>query len=195
MKPREPAFLGSQCQGPDRAVHRGGKRDGAGRGHARLLFVLVFLGPHARGQVVDRVVERGPQVLGGVGPPRAPTLGAAASWLGALGNRAASAARRTPRSVRGKASGSPSARIAMISTVQGPTPASWPSWARASSQSPPGPRSIFPSASAATRPATVAWRALGPASSGPRPGCAGADKASARAIASERSGTGLRPGR
>jgi len=59
-----------------------------------------------------------PQVLHGIGAPGPPRGGAAGQPLGGRGQRSR-AARRTPRSAGTKASGSPRARTAIVSMVQG----------------------------------------------------------------------------
>ena len=73
----------------------------------------------------------------GVGPPGAPPLGVRARVLGSSGRPSAAAPRRTPRSVAGTTSGSPSARIATYCAVHGPMPGSAVQPPR---RSPPGRR-------------------------------------------------------
>ena len=117
-----------------------------------------------RWPLVDRVVGGAPQVLDGVGPPRAPPLGVPPGRRPGRGGPSASAARRTPRSVAGKASGSPRARMATISAVHGPMPGHRQELAAARSRSAPAPRSTPPEARASTRAARVRRRAPGRAS-------------------------------
>ena len=88
----------------------------------------------------------------------------AISALGASGNPRSRAAYRMPRSLATKASGSPSARIAIDSTVHGPIPGSAASCSRALSQSLPAPRSISPAASVAISVVSVVRRDFGNAS-------------------------------
>ncbi len=86
------------------------------------------------------------------------------SAAGVAGRPSPFAAARTPRSPGTKASGSPSPRIAIISTVQAPRPGSAASPARARAQSLPALRSTDPLASALASAAKLARRAAGNAS-------------------------------
>ncbi len=80
------------------------------------------------------------------------------------GRPSSRAARRMPRSVGRKASGSPRARMAMTSAVQGPKPGRARSWARLCGQSLSTPRWSSPSASRRTRVVKVVRRVRGIAS-------------------------------
>ena len=88
---------------------------------------------------------------------------AAVSAAGVDGRPRLRAAFTTPRSLAGKASGSPRPRIAMTSTVQGPNPGSLASRRRAPFGSASGPRSSAPDASAVTRVVRVVRRDRGSA--------------------------------
>lgn len=114
--------------------------------------------------MVDGVVVHGPEVLDGVRAPGAPVGARAVRAAGVAGRPRRSAPRRMPRSVGRKASGSPRARMAMDSTVQGPKPGSAESSARARAQSVSWSRRSVPSARAATRVVSVVRRVRGSAS-------------------------------
>ena len=78
-----------------------------------------------------------------------------------VGNPTYAAAVFTPRSVGKNASGSPNARMAIVSTVHGPTPGSARNKKRASSQSQPGPNSNPPPVTASAKVFTVSRRTDG----------------------------------